>query len=140
MSIETSFAPAVTTADTASASTPTWSASAAAFSNVSRVREVGVREQQLERARLLLAGDRPRSCADRVHEQEQRHHEREQLRVEITGARGEVEPAADERLERLGVVLHRALEIGVALDARINAQGQQDVRGRESSKTPRRAP
>ena len=56
-----------------------------------------VREQEVERSPLLLAGNGARPGADREDQQEQRRHQREDLAVEVAGGAGDVELAAREQ-------------------------------------------
>ena len=79
----------------------------------------------------------PAPFADRRDEEEERHHEREQLAAEVARARDVVEGAAerDERLERLGVLLHQPVQVGVVADAsdRRRSSSRRARRGRGST-------
>ena len=69
-----------------------------------------LREQELERSGLPLACGRGRARRDHVRDQRQRQHQAEQLGLEIS--RGASEAAlldAEEREQRLGIVLHELL-------------------------------
>ena len=88
-----------------------------------------VAQDQLEPPCLLLAREGPRTRADRQHEHEQRQHQAEELGVDEARARIDVAAAADaeERLERVGVVLDELVEVGRALDRREDRGHQRDV-------------
>ena len=78
----------------------------------------GCRQEEVERAALLLAGHRGGSRGNGRDDQEERDHEREELDPEVAGARRVVElPAeADHALQRVGVGLEQLVEARVVAD------------------------
>ncbi len=84
----------------------------------------GRRQDEVEGARLLLAGHGPRAGPDRVDEVQDRAHRAEQLAPQVPLGRGEV--LAEDRAERLRQLLHVLVErVARVPDARVQDREQQ---------------
>jgi hypothetical protein len=100
------------------------------------------REQQLERPGLLLARHSAGAGADGGHQQQQRHHEGEELAAEVAGGGGVVELAAeaDERLQRLRILVEEPVQRGVVAHGRVDGDQHRHHPGEAETPPDEAAP